>query len=275
MSDRTTEGIDLTRDPYGLAKLRRAFEDSQHRTGMVVGLPKVTIDASHVNHALVYIDALRAELQRLRLSGGASEPPTNSVSVSSLLVGGAPEPSETLYTAKDVEALFAIRDAAVAAHTAKPVATAWMNGGVMENAFPRAPRTPEEWAQHDSDGYWSAKGYSELPLYFGPPSPPEPGVQQAGLPDDPAALKRIVMRHVRWRQEALGFLQQVHNNLPSRRDWPELCDFMEASTARLVAQSVICPNCDTALPEGCRGANTDDGDSCWLNRQPETKGDKP
>ena len=91
------------------------------------------------------------------------------------------------------------------------------------------------------------------------------GIQQAGLPDDPAALKRIVMRHVRWRQEALGLFQRVNPK------WPELVEFLEASTARLVAQSVICPNCDTALPEGCRGANADDGEFCWRNRQPPTK----
>lgn len=172
MSDRTTDPVSLPMDVK--RKLLAA------RDALAVG------DLMEAHHQIYSIaspnfDKLADEVWTAletptpALSGGASEPPTNSVSVSSLLVGGAPEPSETLYTAKDVEALFAIRDAAVAAHTAKPVATAWMNGGVMENAFPRAPRTPEEWAQHDSDGYWSAKGYSELPLYFGPPSPPEPG----------------------------------------------------------------------------------------------------
>jgi len=70
-SNRSTEAVNISRDPYGLSKLRRAFEESQHRTGMVVGLPKVTIDASHVNHALVYIDALREEIQHLRSSAGA------------------------------------------------------------------------------------------------------------------------------------------------------------------------------------------------------------
>lgn len=88
------------------------------------------------------------------------------------------EPTETLYTAKDVEALFAIRDAAVAAHAAKPVATAWMRDGVIENAFPRPPRSAEEWAKYDADGYWKAKGYSEAPLYSAPPSPPEPSERQ-------------------------------------------------------------------------------------------------
>jgi hypothetical protein len=32
-------------------------------------------------------------------------------------------------------------------------------------------------------------------------------------------------------------------------------------------QSVICPNCDSALPEGCAGLfKASDGQSCWLNR---------
>jgi len=74
-SNRSTEAVNISRDPYGLSKLRRAFEESQHRTGMVVGLPKVTIDASHVNHALVYIDALREEIQHLRSSAGAEVKP--------------------------------------------------------------------------------------------------------------------------------------------------------------------------------------------------------
>lgn len=52
--------------------------------------------------------------------------------------------------------------------------------------------------------------------------------EQHGLPDDPAALKRIVMRHVRWRQEALGLLQRVNPK------WPELVEFLDQSTARLV-----------------------------------------
>lgn len=28
----------------------------------------------------------------------------------------------------------------------------------------------------------------------------------------------------------------------------------------------VCPNCDTALPEGCGGLFKDDGEACWLNR---------
>lgn len=117
-------------------------------------------------------------LAGLRSSGGASGcghvPAGYSCVTPGCSNGPAPEPTETLYTAKDVEALFAIRDAAVAAHAAKPVATAWMRDGVIENAFPRPPRSAEEWAKYDADGYWKAKGYSEAPLYSAPPSPPEP-----------------------------------------------------------------------------------------------------
>lgn len=30
----------------------------------------------------------------------------------------------------------------------------------------------------------------------------------------------------------------------------------------------VCPNCETALPQGCGGLFRDDGDQCWLNKQP-------
>lgn len=49
-------------DPYGIKKLRRAFDDSQNRSGQVVGLPHVTIEASLVAHALASYDALSRDL---------------------------------------------------------------------------------------------------------------------------------------------------------------------------------------------------------------------
>ena len=52
----------------------------------------------------------------------------------------------------------------------EPVATAWMCHEKMENAFARPPRNEQEWLEHDSDGYWSTKGYYEKPLYTSPPA---------------------------------------------------------------------------------------------------------
>lgn len=52
----------------------------------------------------------------------------------------------------------------------EPVATAWMKNGEMVNAFPGPPRSPEQWAKNDHDGYWSREGYSEAPLYLHPPA---------------------------------------------------------------------------------------------------------
>ncbi len=50
-------------EPYGIKKLRRAFEISQEpRTGMHVGLPYVTIEASLVAHALAAYDSLAARV---------------------------------------------------------------------------------------------------------------------------------------------------------------------------------------------------------------------
>ncbi len=54
------------------------------------------------------------------------------------------------------------------------VATAWMRDGQMVNAFPQPPRTPEQWAKYDADGYWSGKGFSEAPLYATPPASATP-----------------------------------------------------------------------------------------------------
>lgn len=45
----------------------------------------------------------------------------------------------------------------------EPVATAWMKGGAMVNAFNCPPA-----AKFDHDGYWTSKGYSESPLYASP-----------------------------------------------------------------------------------------------------------
>ena len=42
------------------------------------------------------------------------------------------------------------------------VATQWLQHGVMVNAFPRIPESPEV---YDPDGFWGAKGYSKAPLY--------------------------------------------------------------------------------------------------------------
>jgi len=46
-------------------QLRRALEDARSRTGMQVGLPKVTVDASHLQHLLDYVDALERERAKL------------------------------------------------------------------------------------------------------------------------------------------------------------------------------------------------------------------
>lgn len=53
-------------DPYGIKKLRRAFDDSQNRSGQVVGLPHVTIEASLVAHALASYDALSRDVAATR-----------------------------------------------------------------------------------------------------------------------------------------------------------------------------------------------------------------
>ena len=42
----------------------------------------------------------------------------------------------------------------------EPVASAWMNNGVMVNAFNHPPNK-----DYDHDGYWKYKGYSKEPLY--------------------------------------------------------------------------------------------------------------
>lgn len=38
--------------------------------------------------------------------------------------------------------------------------------------------------------------------------------------------------------------------------------------AEKVAEPDVCPNCDTALPEGCGGVFRDDGAACRLNSPP-------
>lgn len=56
----------MRRDPYGIHILRRDTARAlEPRKGMVVGLPKVVIDASHAAHALAAYDALAASEQRL------------------------------------------------------------------------------------------------------------------------------------------------------------------------------------------------------------------
>lgn len=50
-------------EPYGIKKLRDATAASLNRTGMVVGMPKVTVDTSLVQHALSVYDALAVRLE--------------------------------------------------------------------------------------------------------------------------------------------------------------------------------------------------------------------
>lgn len=40
-------------------------------------------------------------------------------------------------------------------------------------------------------------------------------------------------------------------------------------------EAKVCPNCDTALPEGCGGLFRDDGESCWLNSPADKSGAAP
>lgn len=58
-------------------------------------------------------------------------------------------------------------------------------------------------------------------------------IDQMSLSDDPAVLKRIVGRHVRWRARAIGLLQKVVAQ-QGEGTWPEIAEFLERSTARLV-----------------------------------------
>lgn len=45
--------------------LRRAVKDATSRSGMTVGLPKVTVDASQLNHLLDHYEQLQSEHREL------------------------------------------------------------------------------------------------------------------------------------------------------------------------------------------------------------------
>lgn len=51
------------------------------------------------------------------------------------------------------------------------------------------------------------------------------------------------------------------------------CPQCTADNSSAAAPAKVCPNCDTALPEGCGGLFRDDGESCWLN--PPADGPSP
>jgi hypothetical protein len=78
-------------------------------------------------------------------------------------------------------------------------------------------------------GLGTAGGASSL---HQPPS--EPGA--APLSNDPVVMQRVLDRHMRWRETALGFLCQVIDGRGTEDEWPALAEFVEASTGRLTAQ---------------------------------------
>lgn len=59
---------------------------------------------------------------------------------------------------------------------------------------------------------------------------------------DAPALRRILDRHVRWREKALRLLEQVNNGFEG--EWPELADFISRSTSRpVLAEKTKCSQC--------------------------------
>jgi hypothetical protein len=78
----------------------------------------------------------------------------------------------------------------------------------------------------DGDGVWrDGKWY---------PDHPE---NHAMLANDPnaayAALGRVIERHVRWRETAMGFLKQVIDGRGTEDEWAALAEFIEESEGRL------------------------------------------
>lgn len=65
--DLAQPGSGEVRNPYGVEELRRAFEITQEASkGMYVGLPRVTLEASLVGHALRAYDNLQQQLTAAR-----------------------------------------------------------------------------------------------------------------------------------------------------------------------------------------------------------------
>jgi hypothetical protein len=60
-----------------------------------------------------------------------------------------------------------------------------------------------------------------------------------------AALRRVIDRHVRWRETAIGFLRQVIDGRGSEDEWPALADFLERSDSRMVESSSVEPSART------------------------------
>lgn len=54
---------------------------------------------------------------------------------------------------------------------------------------------------------------------------------------DVTALRRVIERHVKWRETALGFLRQVIDGRGAEDEWPALADFIERSESRISASN--------------------------------------
>jgi hypothetical protein len=52
-----------------------------------------------------------------------------------------------------------------------------------------------------------------------------------------AALRRVIQRHVRWRETALTFLRQVVDGRGTEDEWPALAEFIERSESRIEAST--------------------------------------
>lgn len=46
-------------------------------------------------------------------------------------------------------------------------------------------------------------------------------------------LQRVIDRHVRWRETALGFLHQIVDGRGTEDEWPALAEFIERSESRI------------------------------------------
>lgn len=88
---------------------------------------------------------------------------------------------------------------------------------------------------------------------------PEPMPDMAHL--DAVQLRRIIDRHVRWRNDALRLLEQVNNGYEG--EWPEIAEFISRTTTRPVLamktsppHAYTCTECftDAGQPHrpGCR-----------------------
>lgn len=124
-----------------------------------------------------------------------------------------------------------------------------VNGGTSKTVTPSEIRLAVEWLAANANGVslvdWEPRSQTLLTA--------ADQIEATAVRE--SALQRVIDRHVRWRETALGFLRQVVDGRGSEDEWPALAEFLERSDSRMVESSpekrAACDGCGIPATGRC------------------------